>query len=615
MPTRADLIRKAFLDSVKTAVLIDDRFPTYESLVGRIADITKRDTSALEAVAPVEAVAPPEPKAKTQAEPEAKVTPTATDHFSATFKEAGRASSLWKAFRERGWNCDIDDGTGIDVEYAKFAEADLIVLDYELKHSDPTPALNFLRKLSFSDHASLAIVYTNNNELKNVRLTVAMNLRGHLPVSEGGALTEIDDALDSLSCKVDADCILSMLRGQSAMSSAFAKAVIKEIPKGPLKPAEIVDRELERFLRDTAQVKETTNGLPRPFAVDKGTSDGDPLWVLCNNLFVAFVAKEDPGTSDPSGEGQRVIKELDRALENWNPDGLTLTLGFSRGLIARGGFRAAANALDYPLRNASFLYFANFADPTERVGNVKQLYRRILGRFAEHLLDEVADFGSQVIDGPTDEQLADQESLAKWSMEQCGCAKYTTVQLLHELNMFLSTEPFTAFTKLGTVFRVGQGSDSQFWMCATPACDMVPRQPSEDRWEGKLDPIRPAIFIRGERITQLQGALEDAELGRAIFVSLVEDKAQDERRVIRFVQEKGTPVLEHFFLDARGRIDGGRVKAYRSVKLDERIVLQEESLEVVAQVREIYANRFLRSVGEHLSRIGVDFVKFVGKPK
>ena len=576
-------VETAFLDFVRTAVLVDDEFPTYELLARGASQVDSGEYK--ESMSSADEAEPTGPAAR----------------------DASRAASLWKAFRNCGWKCDIDDGTALDSANHRLGEADLVVVDYELRHEDPTPALQLLKELANADHASLAVVYTNNRELRRVRFDVAATLRGHLPIREDADAKAVDDRLDSLDIAVDADVALTYLRGQQVMRTAFGEAVVRGCRGVRMAMPDVVSREVEKFLRDEVGAQQNDIGLPVPFEIDASGNGDEPLWVLCNNLFVAFVQKESISDADEH-EGARVISELRRALADWNPDGLTLTLAYARGSIARSGFKAAADALDNRLKNAGFLYFANSGEQDDREERVRQLYRRVLSGYAENLLTRIAEFGASAIRAPSENEIGDPTSLAKWALEEARCNE-EVVQLFHELNRFLSTEQPRAFARLGTVFRCTVGDSTEFWMCASPSCDMVPRSPKKDRWEGKLDPIRPVILIKGERVTKLDVCLKEAEQGRAIFVTLNEN-GRDERRVIRFVPSKSTPILEHFYLQGRGAIDNQKVQAFRSYNKENRLALHEVTLDVVAQVRELYANRFLRSVGEHLSRIGVDFVRY-----
>src|SRR6516162_7280467 len=77
-------------------------------------------------------------------------------------EEIERASALWRACRERGLLCDIDDGADLvgGQQAEHLLRSDLVILDYHLANQDPKWALDLLRQLADSDHASVVLVYT-----------------------------------------------------------------------------------------------------------------------------------------------------------------------------------------------------------------------------------------------------------------------------------------------------------------------------------------------------------------------------------------------------------------------------------------------------------------------
>ena len=168
------------------------------------------------------------------------------------------------------------------------------------------------------------------------------------------------------------------------------------------------------------------------------------------------------------------------------------------------------------------LYFANAGDSNERSDRVKEFYRLLLSGFAEQILEEVAEFGSTALPGPP-KGVSDQgsEALIAWAI-RAARIDVAAVDLFHELNKFLATDSPRSHAGLGTVFMVGEGEQAEYWICVTPACDMVPRQPSTDRWEGKIDPLRAVVCMRGVKLGHIQEPLTQAERGKTVFLTLPE---------------------------------------------------------------------------------------------
>src|SRR5262245_27947370 len=78
-----------------------------------------------------------------------------------------RAKAIWRACRNRGLLCDIDDGS--DLINGKPAphllNSDLVILDYHLRGTESEWSLKLLRRLADSEHASLVVVYTKEKDV------------------------------------------------------------------------------------------------------------------------------------------------------------------------------------------------------------------------------------------------------------------------------------------------------------------------------------------------------------------------------------------------------------------------------------------------------------------
>lgn len=134
------VVRSLRDDAIRTAVLIDDQFPTYLQMRG----------------------------------------PALEDKF----KEVGRAVNLYGFFHQRGLICDIENWRNpgeADLELIdKVRKSDLVVLDYQLGNGGPRVALEILRHLAVSVHFNLVVLYTND-PLSKVALSAAAAMRGVAP--------------------------------------------------------------------------------------------------------------------------------------------------------------------------------------------------------------------------------------------------------------------------------------------------------------------------------------------------------------------------------------------------------------------------------------------------
>ena len=143
---------------------------------------------------------------------------------------------------------------------------------------------------------------------------------------------------------------------------------------------------------------------------------------------------------------------------------------------------------------------------------------------------------------------------------------------------------------------------------------MAAREPNDSQfWTKALFPLRAFACVRLRKLDEIKSALNEAENGQNIFLEidgiptsfcLVDSATKQPSYEILFPLNQGrvdpasgTPRFEAFRLLPAGE-EGGEKRDMTSF-----------NFEVVGQLRHQYASRFLQMVGNHTSRIGVDFVK------
>jgi hypothetical protein len=125
--------------------------------------------------------------------------------------------------------------------------------------------------------------------------------------------------------------------------------------------------------------------------------------------------------------------------------------------------------------------------------------------------------------------------------------------------------------------------------------------------------------------------LNNAEEGRCVFLSV----GGKQKALLLIADGASVPILEWFFLENFGKI--GADKTVEAAQVNRvaatdaggagapspaAVPLSTKGLRVriLGQIRALYASRILQYAGQHLSRIGVDFVKLpvdpaLNKPK
>ena len=566
--TKSEAIHKAYLASIRTVILVDDGFPPYDRLGSAVptmhleaealpdakpAEVTKGQTAFIDPPVTEAAAQPVDPPAMGAVEPQPP-------------KEYERAKVLWKACRDRGYLCDIDDGAQlVNSIPPHILQSDLVVLDYHLQGDDPSRALELLGHLAGSDHARLVVVYTADKGLDEVHRRVIAQLRGAKPLDKLLNKEQLAQWQDlDWTPELSTTAIDLFIRGdrewkkdEELRAALIAKKVSSADSSFWMEVA------FENFLTEKYGVSPVGKGGPR--RVDASIPGAVRYWVYTDNLFVAFLTK----TRENLIEGSEVFDTLAEALEDWNPPYLPMLLAYARGAVARGGFRSESRILSDLELQAGWLYHAVAGDEEERPDRLRGLFDRLLARHSEALLNDIAGFGENCF--PDLDDAPDAVAKLKWAKAKVpGCAKSKDWHIIHRLNEFLATQIVGKFVETGTLFvpETQEGELSYAWICVTPACDLVPRQPRTDTWERQLHPIRPMLALRGQLINCGMEILKIAERFQHIFL-----KTSEGLKAVKLATDRDPNArLEMFLLEDMGRILEGTFKATRLSRSDEGIL-------------------------------------------
>lgn len=631
----AAMILDAYVTPLRSALMIDDRFPTYQDMLER-----QRRRDAGEAV-------------------EA----SAFDYES--------ASKLVTECRERNLLCDvrnkIDEVATAQLDH--LSKSDLVVLDYHLdstENTNPEKAIAVLQRLAQTPHANLVIVYTLEERLDAVRRTVACRFRGATELPARQTLSEEEELnIQMWEPTFTGTDIDAYLRGDNKVlldaNSHLVKELEGQVPKNTRKA--VILEAVEFHLR-AKYLPLNTEPKTDPASVQMNPKDGQRQWLFFGNVFVVFINKN----KDVS-----IFNELEAALLDWQPLPMKMMLAHIRNKFETGGFRFEAEILSDSDTLAGWFFHALTGDDPELRRRLQQLWARLLDSLRTQLVRSVAEFGTRILD-PSIAGLGAKghDTDAEWlkkcmklARELAGTStKIDDHTILHALNSFLCSETYSGrHVRTGTVCKVieptpGISGKEQWYLCASPACEMVPRPPrGSGAWTHDLDPLMAVTVLRLERQAKFRSPLENAEQGKHIFLMVEGEPVSLE--VVNVTT--GHPNSEVMFVENRGLTkEDGRLSAYfirRSADGDLRRIeeaqetaaapetLERETtaalapavsepipsdtviieggevidpkaplmittvkLQAVGQLRASYADRFLHQLGHHNSRIGVDFV-------
>lgn len=541
--------------------------------------------------------------------------PTFSDHETTLYDEVDRARSLWRGCTERGWLCDVEnrvrsnggeDEGRLDRIVKRISNSDLLVLDYHLDGQDPKDALKIVARLARDPSPNLVVVYTAETNLRDVLLSMAIAARGRteLPTDAPESRADVDIDFDVPWRTED---VAGYLTGSDSWHATWSQAwadhreefgLPEEVPlsRGALK--------LDEYLSTIASIDASNLGK-----IDRIAATNDERWFQCGNLFLVVVRKfvnagtigtEDAGQFD---EHTALIGQLEAAIRSWNPPWLGCAIAVSRRTISDGAFRDDVVLPSDALQQA-LLHYINRAtdDETKQTRSIEVAEHLLERRFARGAAELASALTTPVAVPDGDEE-----------------------PKLVELNAFLaSTTSLPRHITLGTILRMGQ----EYWVCASPACDMVPRTPTPPltTWASQVDPFKPFQAVRLDVLsdpTRVKKAAREAEAGRNIFFhEMIPNGVHPSGRVGKCFEDHGDPrpKLELMFATDQGALRDRKVKCLRCIQhaadatdgggniAKPRLAFQESECEVVGQLRAPYAARFLQYVGAHLGRIGVDYV-------
>ena len=558
----ANLLKEAFIDPIRFALLIDDQFPVYS----KIAEASQQ-----------------------------------------VAQDSPRAAKIFNFCRAQGWLCDVDNASKAENELTRVAhlnQSDLLVLDFHLdpvRSEDPTLSLQILQKLSHSDHFNLVIIYTAANAVDVVR-DVAFGLGAHqkieYPAEAKQFLEDCDlEIVDAATNSLNSDVIDSYLSGKITKASSIAMRTIfdnysKETRKYHCDAIALLCEE-HMTKRVTTTVTATTESNSR--VLGSFTAVSDVHWVAAGNVFAVVVNKsEDPAV---------LVDKLLAGLMAWSPSALQVMLVQARAALERTGRLSDHIVLDAPAKQAGWFLRILLGDsPVVRQDLMRELYERLFTRLIKNVSQSVVGFGSQLIepvDGHNQALRAKQLASDATSLED--------VAVYHALNEHLCSEGNTPeVMTTGVVFRDVGGRD-RYWLCTTPACDLVVGQ-NQSGWDGELHPLRQistARLVPIRKIASIGEILGKADQCRHIFLSvdgkpLAFEAIDPESRQMK---------LELMLLEAEGTISNARFSGHILTVEDHKTPKMDlTDFEVVGLLRSDYANRLLAAVGQQRSRIGVDFV-------
>jgi len=622
----SDLVHEAFIKPLRSVLIVDDQYPTWEEIFN-----SKLETG---------------PKSAIEAKSKEKMW-----HSSDTATEVFRLVSEFR-HQNPGLIIDIHDGvskepggktTGSETPQQladHLHQSDLLILDYNLEGGETgtggATARQILSSVLSNQHFNLVVVHTSENldeVFYECAIALMQSCSSQYDEKLERELDQLDDIID------EAEAIEEFHRDN--LVSLYDKALYSEVRSpetgkalfgaymrgvGKLWALSVISDSIKlkaaqkksfffwalREYEKSIQFLFATGGSPKGLVWNGGAAT---KWLRTSRGFVCFVKKGPV----------RLLDDLRASLEDWRPNPSRLLSAKYRYEISRMG----ADVEDESLRqkHAYAKFYDTILKPSEleleqeqiellRAQNLKQHVARQSEMLSFLVEDEVIDFGARVIasdnrGGNTfhehyDVDLAnpDQNSEAIWQYNRHVCCLPSKVakddgEKKEQLDS-------------GHIFKIGD----EWWVCATPACDLQPGQNTIAFSKGSDKSLRPFTALKLHQVTKLNSRehtsrhinsgsycyidFKDTVIGLGTKPSDDDIRYPGDVKVAwrSMIAKNGGVIVNGKLelLDIQLELDGDRIRSAL------------KTAEVVAKLRYEYALNFIQRVGGSVSRIGLGYV-------
>lgn len=572
-------IEEVFIRPIRSVLIVDDQYPTWGQLLG--------------------------PAPALNADRATDLTPPTTAF--------NRVRDMIDAFHHNNppLLVDIHDGQDVPTDAATAAtsrlhQTDLLILDYELdpaRQGDGTRAIEILRVLLSNTHFNLIVVRTKedlDSVFDSVRWGLLFPSMPDLSSDEAHTAKELIVDAEDLSVGF-ADRLYDAVGSQQyfhavANPQTYLRTAAKaEPPYNHFADACFdgwanKDKKLVlRYLLVRLQRLRATEMAPAAHG-PLSWSESMHRWVCADSAFIAFCDKERPTD---------ILGDLHDALSDWKPDPSRLFLAKLRNVVDDEAVFAQSRAFD--ASHAMAYWYAELlrAPDLERRSNVARTVARHADVLLTRVLPHVESFADRLV--ASDRSQGQFHSLCerRFGVDLTRPKVRRRAVLEHNV-LACSMAPVGWHLTVGHVFLMDDG----YWLCLSPACDMVPGQIPKwrkDAYDNRL----PFLAVRLERVNSERE--HDAQTGRYIFLLL-------DGRIDVFSlspQLNAAPQWHALFAAADGvfQESGFCFDVLRAEVRKPTFVIKRYPARVVGQLRYEYALSLAQRLGSSLTRIGLDFAR------
>lgn len=575
------LLKQAFIDPIRTVTVIDDEYPTMTSLLNSNSSF----------------------------QPSASI-----DRLK---------SIINMCHNDHMWSVDVFDGkspnlSGSTSIPSHLNHSDLIILDYHLDGDDAANggdrARQIIKDLDVNTHYNLIIVHTkgsSSGDIRTVFQEILINLLHIADVNHLSLTQEIKDNIDDWAYVNGSEygwinenfSAIPLLKYFITPSSVDALAFKKEKHFFYRYKEDIIKISNDSgFTRDDL-IKWKFNSVLNELDISRRTtSRGDISWewddtanfISTSKVFITVIRKD----TDISNE--KLYESLGTALEKFNAPPMHLIMAKMRHELDERGIEQAIKITENRFAQAGWLYnlLQHSEDPFSHDKAI-DLHWEQLARASRNNL---RDFSQKIAIVTKAKFPTSNKDAVTHFFSDCMHDKDKDNVLGH-LNAFSCSMGITNnHLTTGTIFRF----DNDYWVCLTPACDLVPGQ--KETWADRIGENHLVFKAVKLNNIELPNANRSAFSNENVYL-LVENK------ILTFSFKKGNanPVWDTFYVENNGKFEPGNkltlccIRERKDVDTTS-LALERFDAEGVAELRYEYALNLLHKLSNSLSRVGLDFV-------
>jgi hypothetical protein len=352
--------------------------------------------------------------------------------------------------------------------------------------------------------------------------------------------------------------------------------------------------------------------LPRLFtdAVDRVNfaweADG-PNWIRTERLFVTVLGKTNEPTELP--------EKLAVALEKWKPKPHRLLMSRMRAELDEKGVLAEAMVIGNPYLQTGWLEEFLTEEASARTWRIRNSVTRHWESLGDRIHEKVMKFSERL----AEHLLSGGKAKALELHSPQGLGEKRPQIMLH-MNRYVCSKPVEGnHLTTGHILCYISETQKSYWLCLSPACDLVPGQQTSG-WPGRLKDF--LAFMAVELFpAKSDVALANAFGGNHLFLKVDDDQNEDPQcfsfTPLSPAGADGSktmtpnPKWEMMFAGNQGLFDKlKQIDVFRiSSKPNGIFSAISRKTQIVAQLRYEYALNLLQRLGSNLSRVGLDFIQ------